>query len=86
MPAGGSCRVTLPATVRVTIGGERYTLTVSGPKTLAAGRSGVVRVSFPRSAALALRGRRVTPSVRVRTVSGGVTAKTLSVKRTIRAS
>lgn len=83
-PRGGSCAVTAPRTVRVTIASRSYTLRVTAPKFVRGGRTAGVSVTFTQAAASALKGRSVRPGVRVQTTNQGVTRATRVVKRTIR--
>jgi hypothetical protein len=66
----GPCRVVVPQTVRMRIGGTRFTAAVVAPGTLKTGESGSVRVVLPKAAARALKGRRVGVKVRVVVLAG----------------
>jgi hypothetical protein len=63
--AAGPCRVVVPKSVRVRIGGKLFTVEVSAPATLKTGETGSVRIVLPKAALKALRGHKVSAKVRV---------------------
>lgn len=68
-----------PKSVKVKIGRKRYTLTVTVPKSVKAGKSATVKVKLSRKALAALKGRTVRVSVSVRVTANG---RTSTVKTT----
>jgi hypothetical protein len=77
--AGGSCKVTAGKTVNVLIGRKLFTVAVTAPKSVRAGRRVNVTVKLSRKAAKRLRGK--TATVRT-TIRLGSTTKTVSQKIT----
>lgn len=77
--AGGSCRVTVGASTIVRIGREFFSLTITSPRSIRAGRNGTVTVKLNRKAAKALKGKTTTVRVPVRI---GTTSKRVSQKIT----
>lgn len=74
-PLGTPCTVTVPRSLRLTIGGKRFTATVLSSVKVPAGRRGAVRLRLTAPAALALRGRSVTVRVAVTAVAGAKTTR-----------
>jgi hypothetical protein len=69
-----ACRVAVPRTVRVAIGGRRYALAASAPAKVRPGARGTVRLRLTPAAARRLKGRTATVRVAVATTVGGVKA------------
>lgn len=78
--AAGGCRVSVPKSVRVTIAGRRYTVTLSTTTRLVAGKSATVRAKLSSTAARRLRGRSVKVKVKIATtVAGQAASSTVTV-------
>jgi hypothetical protein len=82
--AAGPCRVVVPKSVRVRIGGELFTVKVSAPATLKTGQTASVRIVLPKAALQKLRGHRASVKVRVVVLAGDERA-VATVKPTIAA-
>lgn len=82
--AGARCTVTVVKRVTVKIGGNRYAGTVTAPKTIAAGRRGVVKLTLSRKAAARLAGRSVKVKLRVTVRAGGARAVSKTVTVTLK--
>jgi alpha-tubulin suppressor-like RCC1 family protein len=77
--AGGSCKVTAGASVSVRIGRKFYSVSVTAPRSVRAGRNATVTVKLSRKAATKLRGKTATVRVMVRL---GSTSKRVEQKIT----
>lgn len=80
----GACVITAPSNVRVKISDKNYTLKVTAPTELRGGSREKVKVTFPRKAADALKGKAVTVRVGLATNNLGLTKADGVVKRTVR--
>jgi hypothetical protein len=80
-----ACTVSVPKTVRVTVGGRRATATVVAAKTVRAGTTASVRVRLPSAAAKRLAGRKATVKLTVAATAPGTTAARRTVTATITA-
>ena len=83
-PAGASCTVTVPKTVKVKINRKTFTLTLIAPKTLAGGRSANISLQLPKTAYARLKKRTTSVSVKITARAGTTTPTSLTVKATIR--
>jgi alpha-tubulin suppressor-like RCC1 family protein len=81
-PAGGAaCAVTVPKKVTLKIGKKRYTIAVTAPKTIAAGKRATIRVALTSAAAKRLKGRTGSASVKITVKApGGTTKRTVGFK------
>ncbi len=80
-PAGATCRVSAPKTVKVKIRKRRFTLTILGTGSIAAGRKATLRVRLTKAAAKRLRKKTVKVKLRLTTTVNGIaTSRTVSVK------
>lgn len=85
-PAGGLCYTEAPRgkTVNARIGSKVYRLIVNEPNMVQAGKSAPITVTFPLDAAAALKGRKVTVSIKVYGANHGVVDKAKTIKRVVR--
>lgn len=79
-----SCTIRVPKSVKVRIRGKRYALSVSAPRSLAAGRSGTVRVTVPKAAAKRLGKRTLKFFLVLEVASTGATTTTTTVAARIK--
>jgi hypothetical protein len=81
-PSGGSvCKTVVPKHVGARIGGERFLIDVTAPKTIAAGKSANVRAKLPKAAREALGDGKLVVSLPVQLKGNGkVLKQTLKVK------
>jgi hypothetical protein len=82
-PAGATCSVTAPKTVKVTIKSKRFTVTVVAAETLAGGRSMNVGLQLSKSAAKRLKGRTAKVTLKLSARAGTTTPTTMTVQATI---
>jgi len=80
---GGSCKLTVPKRVKVTIAGKRYTATVLAARTLKAGKRATLRVRLSKAAVSRLKGRTAMVRIKV-TVSANGRKVARTVKVTIK--
>jgi hypothetical protein len=83
-PAGASCTLSVPKTVKVTIKRKTYTLKVAAAKTLAGGKRLNVGLTLPKAAYSRLKGRTASVTVKVTATAAGASPTTLTVRATIR--
>lgn len=82
-PVGGTaCETTVPKRLAAKIGGKRYVLTVSAPKSIAAGKSAAIKVRLPKAAREALGVKKLGVKFQVSLEANGKTTKR-AVKVTI---
>lgn len=78
-----ACRVTVPKSIKIRIGGRTYVARVLAPRTAARGKRATIRLRLTAAARRALRGRAATAKVRVVVRAGSArTTRTLSVRLT----
>ncbi len=69
--AGGACTIVAPKKITARVGGTRYTVRLSVPATVAAGKKGVIKATVPAAMATALVGKSVRLSARVTVTNSG---------------
>jgi hypothetical protein len=80
-PAGATCRVSAPKTVKVKIRKRSFKLTILGTGAIAPGRKAAIRVRLTKAAAKRLRKKTVKVKLRLTTtVNGVVSSRTVTVK------
>jgi Htaa len=81
-PAGGTaCKTSVPKRIAVKIGGKRFVVAVTAPKSVAAGKSATVRLHLSKAARLALGAKKAVAKLTVRvTANGATTSHVVKVK------
>ena len=84
---GPACRIVAPKSVKVTIGGKRYTARVVASRSVRPGKQAAVRLQLTKAAANRLKGRTLKASVKLRITAGKATvSRTVKVTGTAKAA